>query len=449
MIFPSQKIVDESDLNNFDLQVRQDSLKHLMESANTLPQFHKQEAVNLHCHSFYSFNAYGYSPTGLAWLAKKNGYKAMGIVDFDVLDGVEEFLSACECLEIRGCAGLETRTFLPEFATREINSPGEPGVNYYMGVGFSSNYVPPSVQPLLNKLRFQTTRRNREIIERINDYLAPVKIDYDRDVLPLTPAGNPTERHIVLAYILAAKQEITNLSVFWAGKLDLKTDVVVEFNQESSKFQNLVRSKLMKKGGVGYILPALDAFPKIQEINKITLACGAIPCVAWLDGISQGEQDIEELLNLLINQDAAAINIIPERNWNIADTDSKKIKTQKLYEIVSLAHDLDLPIITGTEMNSFGQPLVDNFLSAELQPVHQKFLDGAYFLYGHTIMQRYLGLGYESDWAKSHFPARRQRNQFYQQIGFQIPPEKKTIGKLLSLKEGASPEQFLSLSAQD
>ena len=52
------------------------------------------ELINLHCHTFYSYNAYGYSPTALAWLAKRNGYKALGIVDFNVLDGVDEFLTA-------------------------------------------------------------------------------------------------------------------------------------------------------------------------------------------------------------------------------------------------------------------------------------------------------------------------------------------------------------------
>ena len=29
--------------------------------------------------------------------------------------------------------------FVPEFSTREINSPGEPGVCYQMGVGFASS----------------------------------------------------------------------------------------------------------------------------------------------------------------------------------------------------------------------------------------------------------------------------------------------------------------------
>jgi len=85
----------EQQLNDFNPDVRREALKELerlVEAGNIhLPEM--QDVANMHCHTFFSFNAYGYSPTGLAWLAKKNGYKYMGIVDFDVLDGVEEFLS--------------------------------------------------------------------------------------------------------------------------------------------------------------------------------------------------------------------------------------------------------------------------------------------------------------------------------------------------------------------
>ena len=97
------------------------------------------DAVNMHCHTFFSYNGYGYSPTALAWLGRREGFQAMGIVDFDVLDGVDEFLDACETVGLRGSAGLETRVYVPEFADREINSPGEPGVCYQMGIGFASS----------------------------------------------------------------------------------------------------------------------------------------------------------------------------------------------------------------------------------------------------------------------------------------------------------------------
>jgi len=170
----------EVELNHFDPQVRARSLMRLIEQFETgvISLAQEKPVANLHCHTFFSFNAYGYSPTALAWLAKKNGYRLMGIVDFDVLDGVNEFLGACEQLGVRGSAGMETRVYLPEFATREINSPGEPGVNYYMGVGFTSGQVPPEVRPILDNLRQRATHRNQLIMERVNRYLSPVSIGY-------------------------------------------------------------------------------------------------------------------------------------------------------------------------------------------------------------------------------------------------------------------------------
>ena len=51
-------------------------------------------------------------------------------------------------------------------------------------------------------------------------------------------------------------------------------------------------------------------------------------------------------------------------------------------------------------MNAPGKKLVDDFDAPELAPVRQAFLDGAHFIYGHTVMQRAVGLGYQSEWAR-------------------------------------------------
>jgi len=409
----------EARLNDFDPRVRLTALQELAvlagEGALSLPQ--EIEVANMHCHTFFSFNAYGYSPSALAWLARKHGFKLMGIVDFDVLDGVDEFLQACDLLGVRGSAGMETRVYIPEFSTREINSPGEPGIFYYMGIGFTYSQVPDAVAHVLTALKQRARRRNLDIIERVNDYLAPVEIDYEQDVLPLTPAGNPTERHIVMAYAIAAARMLPSPAHFWAEKLGLRVEQTTELMGNVPAFHNLIRARLMKRGGVGYVLPTPDMFPTVEEVNELILACEALPCATWLDGTSEGEQAIEELLELLTGKGVVALNIIPDRNWNIADENVKQVKLQNLYHVVRLAQELDLPIIVGTEMNSPGQKIIDDFDAPELQPVRQAFLDGAYFIYGHTLMQRTQGRGYHSRWAREHFPSRRQRNEFYIQAG--------------------------------
>jgi hypothetical protein len=401
------------------------------------------EVANMHCHTFFSFNAYGHSPTSLAWLAWRRGFKLMGIVDFDVLDGVDEFLSACEMVGVRGSSAMETRVFLPEFATRETNSPGEPGIYYHMGIGFTSSRVPEAVAGILADLRRRAARRNQDIIARVNAHLEPVTIDYRRDVLPLTPSGNPTERHIVVAYVRAVEQAAPNPVEFWANRLDMAPDQVAALSDDRPSLQNVIRSRLMKRGGVGYVQPGYDSFPPIDELHKLILACQALPCATWLDGTSDGEQAIEELLTLLIGKGAVALNIVPDRNWNIADSETRRLKLQNLYDVVQLARELALPLNIGTEMNSFGQKLVDDFDAPELAPVRQAFIDGAYFTYGHTVLQRALGLGYQSAWAQAYLPSRRQRNDFYTRVGYQVPPGRDGLARLKQLPPTMSPADIL------
>jgi hypothetical protein len=445
----------ETRLNDFDPTVRATALEALVDAARRgeVALAPEADVANMHCHTFFSFNAYGYSPSALAWLARKNGYRLMGSVDFDVLDAVDEFLNACELAGVRASAGIETRVFIPEFATREINSPGEPGIYYHMGIGFASGQVPAEAAGILDDMRARARQRNVEIVRRVNAHLDPVTVDYPRDVLPLTPAGNATERHLVLAYVRAAERRAEQLqgtarrldvAAFWADKLGLELAQVTTLLADPAKFQNMVRTKLMKRGGVGYVQPSHDAFPRIEEFHRLIAACGALPCAAWLDGVSAGEQAIEELLDLLIAQGVVALNIIPDRNWNLADPEERRRKVQQLYVVARLAAALDLPLNVGTEMNSPGNKLMDDFDAPELAPVRQAFLDGAHFIYGHTAMQRALGLGYQSAWAQAHLPTRRQRNDFYTRIGYATPPGAAGLALLRQMDSTMTPGDALA-----
>lgn len=437
----------EAQLASFAAAERAQALRTLAQGvqAGQVAVEPEKAVANMHCHTFYSFNAYGYSPSGLAWLARKRGFPLLGIVDFDVLDGVDEFLDAAAGLGVRASAALETRAFVPEFADREINSPGEPGVYYYMGIGFTSSQPSPEAAPILADMRQRASQRNRAMIERINAYLAPVAVDYERDVLPLTPAGNATERHMLVAYVRAASEQTPDAAAFFAEKLKMPLEQVQTLMQDAPAFQNTLRSKLMKRGGVGYAQPGPDTFPAVSEVSKMIQACQALPCATWLDGASAGEKAMRELLELLIAQGAAALNIIPDRNWNIADPAARQVKVQALYDVVALAQELDLPLNIGTEMNTYGQKLMDDFDAPELAPVREAFLDGAYFVYGHTLMQRVLGKGYQSEWAKAHLPTRRERNAFYTRIGRQVPPGAAGVALLQRVPQTAAPAEFLKI----
>ena len=444
----SQKIITnlEVRLDDFDRHIRKESLEALNELAGNgdIPLEPEREAANLHCHSFFSYNGYGYSPTHLAWLGKKNGLKFMGVVDFDVLDGVDEFLDACVYLGIRGTAGMETRVFIPEFADIEINSPGEPGVCYHMGIGFSSSSAPASAQCILEDIRLQAAQRNCRILEKINHFLDPLMIDFERDILPLTPSGNATERHIMTKIADKAYNEFDNPAQFWSGKLDLPLETIQKEMADSENFQNIIRKKLIKRGGIGYIQPTEDTFPLIDEFYGVLFSCQAIPCAAWLDGTTPGEQMIEMLLGVLIDKGAAAINVIPDRNWNIKDSKEKALKLDNLYQVARVASDLDLPVLVGTEMNSYGQKMVDDFDIPELFPLKNEFIKGANFIYGHTQMQKRWGMGYQSLWAQEYFNDRKSKNEFFTSTGRLISPSVKVSVGSEGITTAMTPEEVLA-----
>jgi len=434
-------------LNHFDKKVRESALRQIAQRLKTgeITAPPVMEVVNMHCHSFYSFNGYGYSPSALAWLAKREGYKVIGIVDFDTLDGVNEFLQACEILDVRGSTGIETRSYFPEFSDRVINSPGEPGVSYVMGVGFSTSIIPDESKSILEDMQIRATNRNKVIIDRVNAFLSPVSVDYESDVVTLTPGGNATERHIVQAYVLASRKKSFDVATFWSEKLDLSKEEVIKLLEDLPRLQNIIRKKLIKKGGVGYIEPTADSFPLIEDVNKLILSCGAIPCITWLDGTTQGEMDAKELFALQIDKGAAVLNIIPDRNWNIKDVKTKERKLINLYQTVKMAKALNLPLNVGTEMNRYDSPKIDDFDSEELSPLRKDFLDGAAFIYGHTVMQRALGLGYQSEWTKAQFQNQQERNQFYIRMGRCIPPGMQSIKVLQKARLDEAPEYYLRL----
>ena len=97
---------------------------------------------------------------------------------------------------------LETRVFVQDYRSVEINSPGEPGVAYIMGSGFGgAPQAGTSKHTGLDGFRRRARERNLVLLDRINEAVPDVRLDYEKDVLPLTPAGMTMERHIVSASV--------------------------------------------------------------------------------------------------------------------------------------------------------------------------------------------------------------------------------------------------------
>ena len=76
-----------------------------------------------------------------------------------------------------------------------------------------------------------------------------------------------------------------------------------------------------------------------------------------------------------------------------------------------------IPVFVGTEMNAFGQKLVDTFSEPALAKYMDVFVEGAAIVTAHTILAPQ-GRGFLSDWAKKQFGSdRKARNEWFAEFG--------------------------------
>ncbi len=437
-----------SKINSFDPAVRREALEALWHSSweGNIELAEPTHAVNLHCHTFYSYNGYGDSPSAVAWKARVAGLAAIGIVDFDVLDGVREFLDACRLLDLRACAGIETRVFVDRYADKVINSPGEPGIAYHMGAGFTPDCDTNAAW--VSSLKATAQDRTRNIVKRVNSHIPEIAIDFETDVLPLTPNGNATERHVCIAYYTKACATLNQPArrhAYWSDKLDTPPEDVAAREADPPLMHALIRSKLMKQGGVGYVAPEGPDFPTLDEMNGDVKKAGAFPVMAWLDGTSAGESKPGTILDSMLESGVEAVNIIPDRNWNIADEAAQRDKVKKLHAFVKAAQKRSLPILVGTECNVHGQRFVDDFTAEAMAPLVEPAYDTAMIMHAHTALAPH-GMGYASKWAGQHFTNRKARNAFFVQAGTVLEPSE--LVKESGWNSTSSPVEFLSAVMQ-
>ena len=182
----------------------------------------------------------------------------------------------------------------------------------------------------------------------------------------------------------------------------------------------------------------------MADMNQFVLLSGALPTITWLDGTSDGEAAIEELVEVSRSTGAVAFNIIPDRNFIPGSPDQKLANLQ---HVVKLSDDLGLPLIAGTEMNSPGQKFVDDFDSAELNPLRHSFLRGGWILHAHSTLQKASEMGYLSDWAKETFLMFIRKNIFYAEFGELFSPRGESM-LVDRLNSEMGPKEVLALANQ-
>lgn len=372
-----------NNLSDFDTKTREDALSEIAGLAEAGEVERAQVVrpwVNLHLHTFHSYNYNNWSPARVVFEGWRTGLEYTGTVDFDTLAGLEETLLAGKLFGMRVTGGFESRVFIEEMKDKVINSPKEPGIYYLCGKGFKKTPDGNSEAGRFFAEMLQISQgRNRQVIEKLNVYLKDVQVDYAGDVLPLTPSGNPTERHIVEAYQRKSEDVMKgSVDKFWSGILKMPEDKVSGLRTgRRADFQETLRKTLIKYGGPGYVTPEKNSFPSFDDTVRMIEQAGGVPTGTWLDGTNPGEAEPAVLVDFLKDKGIKAIAIIPDRNYNIADPEEKKIKVKKMNEFMGECMKKKMPVVCGTEMNKHGQPFVDDFNNPALSPYLPYFLSSA------------------------------------------------------------------------
>lgn len=441
-------------LNSFSTQDRKNALAEAVNSFDQGIIVRPQETgwVNVLARTFFSHSVDGSSPARLAWEAVIRGLSVIGCADRDNLGALGEMLAAGDALGVRATVSLETKTHVLSYADRELNCPGQPGFLRALGVGFTS--VPPLDSEhgrLIASLPNRARDRNTAMIDKLNSLLAPVSVDYETDVLPLTPAGNATEVHISAAYAAKAKTIFPGFhdqAVFWADVLGRSPNDAECLLGDDRAFMEALSDKLMRIGDSESHQPKIDAYPKITEFFQAVKASGAVPCLLWRDGESEGESNPAKLLDDAMNWGARAVALTPDRNWNIADREEKERKLAALARMAEEARKRHLPMLVGSPMSGLGQKFVDSFDAPEIAAYFRDFTDSAFWLYGHATLERAAGLGLASAWSKTAFgrdPAKA--NAFYIEVGKKAAPGKATRVRIAALGSEPDPQDVLDALA--
>ncbi|MDP4222220.1 MAG: PHP domain-containing protein [Bacteroidota bacterium] len=316
---------------------------------NNLPEFRE---ANVHVHTPYSFSAFA-NMDKIFSMAKKENISVLGINDFFVTDGYDDFYGGAVKNKIFPLFNIEFIGLLKEEQRKgiRINDPNNPGRIYFCGKGLDYPFNPGFLNRLrLNSVIKESQNQMKAMISRLNDLIGPVNpsMVLSYEVIKKKFAHELVrERHLARAVRLSAAEiypdpdgQIKFLESLYGGKKSIAgigNDAMLE---------NEIRSNLLKSGGPAFVEENERSFLNLDNIITIILKTGGIPCYPVLLDDSSGnytefESDPEKLHQSLSEMKVRCIELIPQRN-NLAI----------LKEFVRFFYQKEYLITFGTEHNT-------------------------------------------------------------------------------------------------
>jgi len=310
--------------------------------------------VNAHIHTPYSFSSF----TGLEQafeMAVKEDVKVLGINDFFVTDGYDEFVELALRHNIFPMLNIEFIALSKELQKQgvRVNDPNNPGRTYICGKGL--NYPPPLKGKrlrMLEKVKAESQRQIVEMLEKLNVWLMETGLNfmltYD-EVRSSFARQLVRERHIAQALRHAVFERYTDdaqrrevLQKIYGGAPS-KVDI-----NDAAALENELRNNLLKAGKIAFVPEDEKAFLSIDQVQDIIIEAGGIPCYPILlddaaGNFTEFEADRERLHESLVDLNFHCIELIPQRN-----------KLEIMEPFVRYFYENGFVITFGTEHNAPG-----------------------------------------------------------------------------------------------
>lgn len=371
-------------LNAPSTEQRLQNLKALVES-EPVPTL-RPEFANNHIHTTYSFSPY--TPTAAVWFAREAGLGTAGIMDHDSIGGAEEFRAAGAIAGIGTTCGMECRVSMKgtPFADKKLNSPDQAGVAY-----MAIHSVPAASFDMLQKafspLREKRNARNKLMVEKINEIVAPsgIVLDFEKDVVPLSmykDGGSVTERHLLaaLAHKIIATVGEEGVATFLTEKLGLTLSArQLEWMRQRDPlcFSYDILGVLKSSLNARTFIPADEELLTLAEVVELADRAGAILCYAYLGDVGDSptgdkkaekfeDSYLDELFAFLAQAGVHGITYMPSRNTR-----------EQMERLMGLCREFGMTEISGEDINQPRQSFICQQLS---DPMFAHLVDMAWKL---------------------------------------------------------------------
>jgi len=356
--------------------------------------------VNNHIHTPYSFSAFQ-SIEEAVRMADSEGVKILGINDFYVTEGYEEFIEKCRIYHIFPLLNFELIGINREDQQSgiRVNDPGNPGRTYITGKGLAfPSILPAEQQQKLDRVVQESNSQVAQMIDLLNKWLEFQEVDISlsvKEIIEEHAMNSLRERHVAKALRMKIDEKSDSNDAFfkllaqtYGGKSSEKQ------RDDVAGLEDELRARLLKSGAPAFVPEDDKAFLNLEELIRIIEDAGGIPTYPMLlDGaggaFTEFEGDRVQLLESLKKRGFKSIELIPLRN-----------RIEVVKEYAEYFYENGFVVSFGTEHNSparialtvsckYNEPLDDSLL--------QISFNGAAYLVAHQYLTVKEGLEYKRE----------------------------------------------------